>query len=58
MGRIAWLLGIAAAAAVLAGCGGTSRAPRFRAARGWHVLVEPGQVVSAANVPFATADRT
>jgi hypothetical protein len=44
--------------AVLAvGCAGaTVRAPHFQAAKGWHVHAEPGQVVSAANVSFATID--
>ncbi len=43
--------------ALTAGCGGASR-PDFAQAHGWHVLAEPGQIVSAANVPFASADRS
>ncbi len=44
-------------AALAAGCGGAAK-PHFRTARGWHVIAEPGQIVSAANVPFAAADRS
>ncbi len=43
-------------ALLAAGCGGAAR-PHFEAAGGWHVLTEPGQIVSAATVPFAAADR-
>ncbi len=44
---------------LLAGAFGASRgAPRFQAAAGWHVLVEPGQTASAANVRFAASDRS
>jgi hypothetical protein len=48
---------LALVAAVAAGCGGAGQAPHFRAARGWHVLVEPGQTASAANVRFVRSDR-
>ena len=58
MRRSAGLLGVAAVVAAASGCGGAGRAPHFEAGRGWHVLVEPGQIVSAANVPFAAADRS
>ena len=44
--------------AVTAGCGGTRPVPRFETAHGWQVIVEPGQTLSAANVPFAAADRS
>jgi hypothetical protein len=47
-----------AVAVVVAGCGGTRRAPYFQTAAGWHVLVEPGQTASAANVAFARSDRS
>jgi hypothetical protein len=43
--------------AMTAGCGGARPAPHFQAATGWHVLVEPGQAASAANVPLARGDR-
>jgi hypothetical protein len=48
---------VAAVAALVAGCGGAAK-PRFRTARGWHAITEPGQIVSAANVRFASADRS
>jgi len=48
---------VALLAALAAGCGGSSR-PGFAQARGWNVITEPGQIVSAANVPFARADRS
>jgi hypothetical protein len=57
MRRCALLAG-AAAVSALVGCGGSSQSPAFQRANGWHVLVEPGQIVSAANVPFAAADRS
>lgn len=47
-----------AAVAIVAGCGGAERAPHFEAAKGWNVLVEPGQTAAAANVRFAPGDRT
>jgi hypothetical protein len=54
--RGVWLLGFLAVLAV--GCGGTEQTPHFQVADGWHVIVEPGQIVSAANIPFAAADRS
>ena len=45
------------AALLASGCGGAAR-PRFRAASGWHVIAEPGRIISAANVPFAASDRS
>ena len=52
------LLAAATALAVVSGCGASGGVPHFQAASGWHVLVEPGQIVSAATVPFAAADRS
>jgi hypothetical protein len=43
---------------IAAGCGGARQAPHFQGTGGWHLIVEPGQIVSAANVPFAAADRS
>lgn len=54
MRRSVWLLGIAAAAAVLAGCGGAK--PHFESAAGWHLLSGHGELV-AADVIYAPADR-
>jgi hypothetical protein len=56
--RCCALLAGAAAVAALVGCGGSSQSPAFQRVKRWHVLVEPGQIVSAANVPFAAADRS
>jgi hypothetical protein len=50
-------LALLALVAIAAGCGGTRSAPHFEQARGWHAIGEPGQTSSAANVPFAAADR-
>jgi hypothetical protein len=58
MRRCALLLAAAAVVTISAGCGGSGHPPTFQGANGWHVLVEPGQIVSAANVPFAAGDRS
>ncbi|HUJ54491.1 MAG TPA: hypothetical protein VLW49_00705 [Gaiellaceae bacterium] len=47
---------VALVLSLAAGCGGGGR-PHFEGASGWHVIAEPGQIVSAANVAFAAADR-
>jgi hypothetical protein len=52
------LLTVAGAVMLAAGCGGTGQPPNFQAARGWHVIAEPGQIVSAANISFSAADRS
>ena len=57
MRRSVVLLTIAGVVSALAGCGGAGPTPHFQAATGWHVLVEPGQTASAANVSFASGDR-
>lgn len=48
---------LALVAVLAAGCGGAAK-PHFRAASGWQAIAEPGQIVSAADVPFAEADRS
>jgi hypothetical protein len=49
------LAALAPFALVVAGCGGGG-GPHFRSAAGWHLLSTSGEL-SAANVPFAAADR-
>jgi hypothetical protein len=49
---------LALVAVLAAGCGGRSSRPSFEQAHGWHTLAEPGQIVSAATVAFAAADRS
>ena len=47
---------LALVAALAAGCGGSAK-PRFRSATGWQVLSGQNEL-AAANVPFASADRS
>jgi hypothetical protein len=52
------LLAFACAVMLAAGCGGTGQPPHFQAAPDRHVIAEPGQIVSAANISFSAADRS